>query len=52
MSYDELRHLVDSWGLVATAILYLLLIGWVFLPHNRDRNRDAAEMIFKDQDHG
>ncbi|MCF2514720.1 cbb3-type cytochrome c oxidase subunit 3 [Sphingomonas sp. G124] len=52
MSYNELRHLADSWGLVVMAAIYLVLVGWAFLPRNRQRNRDAATMIFKDPDHG
>jgi len=52
MSYDALRHLADSWGLVAMGVAYLVLVGWAFLPRNRARNRDAANMIFKDADHG
>lgn len=52
MSYENLRHFADSWGLVAMAFIYLVLVGWAFLPRNRDRNRDAATMIFKDSDHG
>ncbi|WP_205481737.1 CcoQ/FixQ family Cbb3-type cytochrome c oxidase assembly chaperone [Sphingomonas arenae] len=52
MSYDTFRHFADSWGLLFMAITYLVLVGWAFLPRNRGRNRDAATMIFKDQDHG
>ena len=52
MSYDAFRHFADSWGLLFMAILYLTFVGWAFLPRNRERNRDAANMIFKDSDHG
>lgn len=52
MSYDTFRHFADSWGLVFMGVTYLTLVGWAFLPRNRGRNRDAATMIFKDQDHG
>ena len=52
MSYDALRHVADSWGLVAMTAVYLVLVGWAFLPRNRTRNREAARMIFRDQDHG
>lgn len=48
MSYETLRHFADSWGLVAMALSYLAFCGWAFLPRNRDRNRDAASIIFKD----
>jgi cytochrome c oxidase cbb3-type subunit 4 len=46
MSYDPLRHFVDSFGLAATVILYLVLVGWAFLPRTRDGQRHAATMIF------
>ena len=52
MSYDSFRHFADSWGLVFMAAVYLALIGWAFLPRNRQRNRDAANMIFEDRDDG
>ena len=52
MSYDAFRQFADSWGLVFMAVAYVALIGWAFLPRNRQRNRDAANMIFKDSDHG
>lgn len=52
MSYDALRHFADSWGLVFMGLVYLTLIGWAFLPRNRNSNRKAATMIFEDRDHG
>ncbi|MGN6689916.1 MAG: cbb3-type cytochrome c oxidase subunit 3 [Sphingopyxis sp.] len=52
MSYDELRHFADSWGLLAMALLFLTLIAWPFRPSARDRNEEAANMIFKDDEHG
>jgi cytochrome c oxidase cbb3-type subunit 4 len=52
MTYETLRHFADSWGLVVMGLAYLVLCGWAFLPRNRSRNRDAANLIFKDSDHG
>ena len=52
MSYDAFRHFADSWGLVFMSVMWVSFIGWAFLPRNRDRNREAANMIFKDSDHG
>lgn len=52
MSYDWLRHFADSWVLLAMFLFYLGCVGYAFLPRNRQRNRDAANMIFKDSDHG
>jgi cytochrome c oxidase cbb3-type subunit IV len=52
VTYDALRHFADSYGLAAMVAIYLLLCGWVLRPSLRQRNRDAADMIFKDSDHG
>ncbi|ALJ15251.1 MULTISPECIES: cbb3-type cytochrome c oxidase subunit 3 [Sphingopyxis] len=52
MSYDALRHFADSWGLLAMALLFLTLIAWPFRPSARARNEEAANMIFKDDEHG
>ncbi|MDT9598508.1 cbb3-type cytochrome c oxidase subunit 3 [Sphingosinicella rhizophila] len=52
MIYEQLRHFADSWGLVLMGLMWIALVGWAFLPGNRNRNRDAAHMIFKDSDHG
>lgn len=50
MSYDALRHFADSWGLVFMGALYLILTGWLFLPHGRQRSAEAAIAIFKTDD--
>ncbi|MEZ5710614.1 MAG: cbb3-type cytochrome c oxidase subunit 3 [Blastomonas sp.] len=50
MSYETLRHIADSWGLLAMLILFVCLCGWAFRPGSRDSNRRAATMIF-DEDH-
>lgn len=52
MSYDALRHFADSWGLLAMALLFLTLIAWPFRPSARARNDEAANMIFKEDEHG
>ena len=52
MSYDALRHFADSWGLLAMALLFLTLIAWPFRPSARARNEEAANMNFKDDEHG
>jgi|TARA_R100000501_G_scaffold12618_1_gene23232 cytochrome c oxidase cbb3-type subunit 4 len=48
MTYDDMRHFADSYGLVAMVILYMVLCGWAFRPNARKRNKDAANMIFAD----
>jgi cytochrome c oxidase cbb3-type subunit 4 len=50
-TYDSLRHLADSWGLVAMAAVFLVLIAWPFRPGNRSANETAATMIFEGDDH-
>jgi cytochrome c oxidase cbb3-type subunit 4 len=53
MSYEALRHLADTWGLVMMGVCYVALVGWVLLPRARAANRRASEMIFdEDHDHG
>lgn len=49
-TYDTLRHLADSWGLVATMILFLALVAWPYRPGAREQNDAAANSIFDDED--
>ena len=51
-TYETLRHLADSWGLLAMLIAFLAFVLWPFRPGARDRNDDAANAIFKDDDDG
>lgn len=51
-TYDSLRHLADTWGLVAMGLVFLILIAWPFRPSARTRNEAAANMIFKDDENG
>ncbi|GGC28082.1 hypothetical protein GCM10011371_14500 [Novosphingobium marinum] len=51
-TYETLRHLADSWGLLAMVIAFLTLVLWPFRPGNGERHRDAANMIFKDENDG
>jgi cytochrome c oxidase cbb3-type subunit 4 len=48
--YDLLRHLADSWGLVAMAVIFLGLCAWPFRPGAADENDTAATMIFEDEE--
>ena len=52
MTYNDLRHFADSWGLLAMALLFLTLIAWPFRPNARARSEEAANMIFKEDEHG
>jgi cytochrome c oxidase cbb3-type subunit IV len=51
-NYDTLRHLADSWGLVAMGLVFLVLVAWPFRPGARRHNETAAAMIFEGDDHG
>lgn len=50
MSYDALRHFVDSWGLVVMTLVFLTLVAWPFLPGSARGNARAATSIFEDED--
>jgi cytochrome c oxidase cbb3-type subunit IV len=52
MNYDALRHFADSWGLVMMTLLFLVCIGWTFRKGATSHHDAAANMIFKDDDHG
>jgi len=43
-----LRHLADSWGLLAMLIAFVVLVAWPFRPGARGSNQDAANAIFED----
>jgi cytochrome c oxidase cbb3-type subunit 4 len=51
-TYETLRHLADSWGLLAMLLVFATLALWPFRPGAAPRNRDAAGVIFKDDDDG
>jgi cytochrome c oxidase cbb3-type subunit 4 len=51
-TYETLRHFADSYGLVAMAIVFLVLVAWPFRPGAKRHNDRAANLIFKDSDDG
>lgn len=51
-TYDLLRHLADSWGLVVMLVIFIGLAAWPFRPGARPHNDDAANLIFKDDNDG
>ncbi len=51
-TYDMLRHLADSWGLLAMMIVFVVLAAWPFRPGAKQRNDEAARIIFKDESDG
>jgi cytochrome c oxidase cbb3-type subunit 4 len=52
MTYESLRHFADSYGLAAMVVAYFVFCGWAFRPGARARSEEAANLIFKDSDHG
>lgn len=50
MSYDALRHLADSWGLIGMGIVFLILVGWNFRPGATTTHARASTMIFDNED--
>ena len=50
--YETLRHLADSYALVATMALFLLLCLWPFRPGAKGRNHEAASSIFEGHEDG
>ena len=51
-TYEALRHIADSWGLLAMVIAFVIFVAWPFRPGARDHNHDAANAIFKDDSDG
>lgn len=51
-TYEFLRHMADSWGLLAMTLVFLTLALWPFRPGAREHNSRAATMIFEDRENG
>ena len=51
-TYEFLRQMADSWGLLAMLICFLVLVLYPFRPGAKSRNHDAANAIFEDQNDG
>lgn len=48
--YSLLRHLADSWALLALFLIFAALIVWVFRPGSRQVHDDIANSIFRNED--
>ncbi|MDE2436036.1 MAG: cbb3-type cytochrome c oxidase subunit 3 [Sphingomonadales bacterium] len=51
-TYETLRQFADSWGLLTMVVVFAAFAAWPFRPGAREANEAAANMIFKDDDHG
>jgi cytochrome c oxidase cbb3-type subunit 4 len=51
-TYEALRHFADSWGLLAMTLVFIGFAAWALRPAVRQHHRDAAQMIFKDENDG
>lgn len=51
-TYETLRQLADSWGLLAMVVFFAAFALWPFRPGAKDRNQAAANMIFEEDDNG
>ena len=45
--YETLRHFADSYALVLMLALFVGLCAWPFRPGAKERNSDAANLIFE-----
>ncbi len=44
MTYNLLRHLADSWGLIVMFVFFIGAVAFVFRPGSRDRYAEAAQI--------
>ena len=47
-TYELLRQIADSWGLLAMTGVFLVLILWPFRPGARGHYQEAATSIFEE----
>jgi cytochrome c oxidase cbb3-type subunit IV len=48
MEYNNLRHLADSWGLLAMAVFFVGAVLVALRPGGGERAKDAANIPFKE----
>ena len=49
-TYSFLRHMADSWLLLAMTLGFLGLCVWAFRPSSRNAHQEAATSIFRNDD--
>ncbi len=50
-TYSFLRHMADSWFLLAMTLGFLALCVWAFRPGSRKTHDEVAKSIFRNDDH-
>jgi cytochrome c oxidase cbb3-type subunit 4 len=50
MTYNELRHFADSWGLVFMAVTFVVCVGWAFRKGASATHDQAARSILEEDD--
>ena len=51
-TYVWMNQFVDSWGLGAMVLVFVVLAAWPFRPGAKRINDAAAHMIFEDENDG
>ena len=49
-TYSILRHLADSWFLLAMTLFFLGMCLWAFRPGSRAEHQEIARSIFRNDD--
>jgi cytochrome c oxidase cbb3-type subunit 4 len=44
MTYDTLRYLADSWGLVILVAIFLIVVAFVFRPGSKKLYRRMSQI--------
>lgn len=50
-TYTLLREFADSWYLLFMTLFFVGVVFWVFRPGSRTLQNDAANSIFRNDDH-
>ncbi len=48
--YSFLRHLADSWALLALVVFFLGVVAWVWRPGSKQVHDEIANSIFRNED--
>jgi cytochrome c oxidase cbb3-type subunit 4 len=48
MTYTEIAHFAETWGLVYLFVLFLGVLAYAFWPRNREKFNDAAQIPLRD----